>query len=454
MSAALASVEMASRRVKASGQADKKPAVFHFDSLLFWCWIALLLLGVVMVASASVSYAAATEGDPAFYIKKHLAFLFIGGIASAVLIRLPLAFWYQVAPFVLLMAYFLLVIVLIPGVGIERNGARRWIGAGGATIQVAELAKAALIIFLSAYLVRQGDTLRASWYGVSKPVGLLALFMVLLLLQPDFGSVVVMAGITVVLVFLAGMHFLKFISVALLGLGALSYFVLSSEYRMDRITGYLDPWADQFDTGYQLTQSLIAFGRGEWFGVGLGNSLQKLLYLPEAHTDFVFAVLAEELGLFGSLITIVLLSVMIGRIFQLGVRAVNAGLAFGGFIAIGTATMFALQSLINIGVACGLFPTKGLTLPFISAGGSSLLVCMAMTAICLRVSQEVQTKAQRPAKNANKSPNKAAPGFSLKKSRKGVGTNSRSLFQKNSRSSSRSKSRNLFRNWVRREVSP
>lgn len=217
MSAVLASAEMASRRVKTAENTDKKPAVFHFDSLLFWCWIALLLLGVVMVASASISYAAATEGDPTFYIKKHLAFLFMGGITSAVLVRLPLAFWYQVAPFLLLTAYFLLVIVLIPGVGIERNGARRWIGAGGATIQVAELAKAALIIYLSAYLVRQGDTLRASWYGVSKPIGLLVLFMALLLLQPDFGSVVVMAGITVVLVFLAGMHFLKFISVALLG---------------------------------------------------------------------------------------------------------------------------------------------------------------------------------------------------------------------------------------------
>ncbi len=421
MSTALAAAKMASRQANTSDKTEVKPAVFQFDSLLFWSWIALLLLGVVMVASASISYAAATEGDPAFYIKKHLVFLFMGGITSALLIRLPLAFWYQVAPFVLLVAYFLLVIVLIPGVGIERNGARRWLGAGGATIQVAELAKAALIIFLSAYLVRQGDTLRASWYGVSKPFGLLVLFMALLLLQPDFGSVVVMAGITVVLVFLAGMHFLKFISVALLGLGALSYFVLSSEYRMERITSYLDPWADQFDSGYQLTQSLIAFGRGEWFGVGLGNSLQKLLYLPEAHTDFVFAVLAEELGLLGSLVTIALLSVLIGRMFQLGVRAVNAGLAFGGFIAIGTATMFALQSLINIGVACGLFPTKGLTLPFISAGGSSLLVCMAMTAICLRVSQEIQTKAQRPTaskalkraekKTVNKSG--AALGFSI-----------------------------------------
>jgi cell division protein FtsW len=300
------------------------------------------------------------------------------------------------APLILLVAFFLMVVVLIPGVGIERNGARRWIGAGGGTIQVAELAKAALIIFLSAYLVRQGDTLRASWAGVSRPFGILLIFLVLLLLQPDFGSVVVMAGITVALVFLAGMHFLKFMSVAVLGIGGLSYFVISSEYRMRRITSFLDPWADQFDSGYQLTQSLIAFGRGEWLGVGLGNSLQKLLYLPEAHTDFVFAVLAEELGLLGSLSTILLLSLLIGRIFQLGVRAVNAGVPFGGFVAIGTATMFAVQSLINIGVACGLFPTKGLTLPFISSGGSSLLVCMALTAICLRMSQEIQTSAKRP----------------------------------------------------------
>lgn len=349
-----------------------------------------------MVASASIGYAAATENDPAFYFKKHLAFLCIGGMVSLAIVRIPLSFWYHMAPPILLLAFFLMVVVLIPGVGIERNGARRWIGAGGATVQVAELAKAALIIFLSAYLVRQGDTLRASWAGVSKPIGILLVFLVLLLLQPDFGSVVVMAGITVALVFLAGMHFLKFMSLAILGVGGLSFFVLSSEYRMKRITSFLDPWADQFNSGYQLTQSLIAFGRGEWVGVGLGNSLQKLLYLPEAHTDFVFAVLAEELGLLGSLATIFLLSLLIGRIFQLGIRAVNAGVSFGGFVAIGTATMFALQSLINIGVACGLFPTKGLTLPFISSGGSSLLVCMALTSICLRMSQEIQTTAKKP----------------------------------------------------------
>lgn len=391
---------MASRTAPKFANESSEPAVFRMDGTLFWTWVTLLVLGVVMVASSSIGYAAATEGDPAFYLKKHLVFLLIGAAVSLVLVKLPLTIWYQLAPFILLAAFFLLVVVLIPGVGIERNGSRRWIGAGGATIQVAELAKGALIIFLSAYLVRQGETLRASWYGVSKPIGILAIFMLLLLLQPDFGSVVVMAGITIALVFLAGMHFLKFMLVALLGLGSLSAFVFSSEYRMARITGYLDPWADQFNSGYQLTQSLIAFGRGEWFGVGLGNSLQKLLYLPEAHTDFIFAVLAEELGLIGSLITIALLTIFIFRIFQLGIRAVNAGLAFGGFIAIGTATMFAVQSLINIGVACGLFPTKGLTLPFISSGGSSLIVCMALTAICLRISQEVQTTAQRPSKKS------------------------------------------------------
>ena len=176
---------MASRRAPEKAKGKAAPAVFHVDGLLFWSWIALLILGVVMVASASVGYADATEGDPAFYLKKHLVFLLIGAVASLMLVKLPLSFWYQLAPFILLIAFFLLVVVLIPGVGIERNGARRWIGAGGATIQVAELAKAALIIFLSAYLVRQGDTLRASWYGVSKPIGILVVFMALLLSQPD-----------------------------------------------------------------------------------------------------------------------------------------------------------------------------------------------------------------------------------------------------------------------------
>ncbi len=372
-------------------QVDTAPlqAVERVDGRLLGLWLALLAIGMVMVMSASISYAEATTGDPMFYLKKHLVFLVLGGVAALVALKTPLRIWYHLAPLLLLAALVLLVLVLVPGLGLERNGARRWLGLGGFTFQVAEAAKAALIIFLSAYLVRQRESLKADWIGLLKPFAVMGMFLGLLILQPDFGSIVVMAGITVTLVFLAGIHFLRFFLVALAGLALLTLLATSSDYRMQRITSFLDPWANQFDSGYQLTQSLIAFGRGEWFGVGLGNSLQKLHYLPEAHTDFIFAIVAEETGLVGSMALILLFSLLVTRLFGLGFRAVASGYEFAGYMVIGTATMFSVQAVINVGVACGLLPTKGLTLPFISAGGSSLLVCMALMGICLRVSLEM-----------------------------------------------------------------
>lgn len=377
---------MASR---AQSAAVPQMAAERVDPVLLSLWFALLAIGAIMVMSASVSFAASTTGDAFYYLKKHLVFMLMGAVAALIALRTPLRFWYHMAPALLGVAFLLLVLVLVPGVGIERNGARRWLGAGGFTFQVAEAAKAGLILFLSAYLVRQRESLKADWFGLAKPFGVLGIFVVLLLLQPDFGSVVVMAGITVSLVFLAGIHLLRFLIVGAVGLGLLALLATSSAYRMQRITAFMDPWANQFDSGYQLTQSLIAFGRGEWFGVGLGNSLQKLHYLPEAHTDFIFAIVAEETGLLGSLLLILLFSALIARLFLTGFRAVAGGLEFAGYLVIGTATMFSIQAIINIGVACGLLPTKGLTLPFISAGGSSLLVCMALMGICLRVSLEL-----------------------------------------------------------------
>ena len=377
---------MASR---AAGAVSPDVEKIRLDSWLLGSWIALIAIGMIMVMSASIGYAASIGSDPLYFFKKHMVFVAAGMLVVWIILQIPIRVWYQLAPLALIASLVLLAVVLIPGIGIETNGARRWLGFGGFTLQVAEFAKAALILFLSAYLVRHGDSLREHWLGMTKPLAIMALYLLLLLAQPDFGSLVVMAGITVTLVFLAGIHFFKFMAMALLGVAALAFFALSSDYRKQRLTGFMDPWADQFDSGYQLIQSLIAFGRGEWVGVGLGNSLQKLLYLPEAHTDFVFAVIAEETGLVGSFVVIALLAVLVGRLFSLGMRAVNSGQTFGGFVALGTATMFAIQALINIGVACGLLPTKGLTLPFISAGGSSLLVCMALTGICMRLSWEM-----------------------------------------------------------------
>lgn len=367
------------------------------DPLLLCGFLALLAIGVLAVASASVGHASEHFGDSMFYTKRHIAFMLVGFVVVAVLIYVPLNFWYRMAPFILLASFILLALVLIPGIGIERNGARRWLGIGSMTVQSAELAKGALIIYLASYLVRQRDSLSQSWDGILKPFAIMGLYLVLLLAQPDFGSIVVMASVTLAMLFLGGIHFLKFLSIAVVGVGGLAMIATSSDYRLQRITSYMDPWADQFNSGYQLTQSLIAFGRGEFAGVGLGNSIQKLLYLPEAHTDFIFAVIAEETGLLGSFIVVGLLALLIGRLLTLGVQAVNRGEHFGGFVAIGVAAMLALQSFVNIGVACGLLPTKGLTLPFISAGGSSLVVNMALVGICLRLSRELPDTAGRVA---------------------------------------------------------
>lgn len=362
------------------------------DKTLLVAFLAAISIGLVMVASASVNFAHEQRADQMYFLKRHFIYLTLGLGIAAVAIRVPLKTWYMLSPLLLMGSIALLALVLIPGVGLRVNGSQRWLNAGLLTLQVSELAKIGLILFLAGYLVRRGDDLRNHWHGFSVPAGLLVLMVMLLILEPDFGSVVVITGVTCTLLFLAGIPLGVFLALAASGVGALSFFALSSPYRMQRITAFIDPWADQFNSGYQLTQSLIAFGRGEWFGVGLGNSLQKLFYLPEAHTDFVFAIIAEELGLVGALAVIALLFFIVTRIIHLGVMACRKGEVFGGYVAIGIGVLFGLQAAINMGVSSGLFPTKGLTLPFISYGGSSLLVCLFLAAICLRVSMETQEK--------------------------------------------------------------
>lgn len=374
------------------GQSSILAIYERIDKPLLVAFLAALSIGLVMVASASVNFAQELQADRMYFMKRHLIYVTMGLGIAMVAIRVPLKIWYQLSPILLMGAIALLALVLIPGVGLRVNGSQRWLNAGLLTLQVSELAKIGLILFLAGYLVRRGDDLRNNWHGFSVPAGLLMLMVALLILEPDFGSVVVITGVTCALLFLAGIPIGVFLALAASGVAALSFFALSSPYRMQRITAFIDPWADQFNSGYQLTQSLIAFGRGEWFGVGLGNSLQKLFYLPEAHTDFVFAIIAEELGLFGALAVIGLLFFIVARIIRLGVIACRKGELFGGYIAIGIGVLFGLQTTINIGVSSGLFPTKGLTLPFVSYGGSSLLVCLFLAAICLRISMESQEK--------------------------------------------------------------
>jgi cell division protein FtsW len=280
------------------------------------------------------------------------------------------------------------VLVLVPGVGKDVNGSQRWLPLGPFTLQPSELGKLAMVIYLAGYLVRQEQEVRSEWSGFLKPMGVVGVMALLLMAEPDFGATVICAGTAFGMVFLAGArlgHFIVVLLGALLGLVAL---VFSAPYRVQRLTAYTDPWADPFGSGFQLIQSLIAFGRGEWIGVGLGNSVQKLFYLPEAHTDFVFSIWSEETGLLGALLVMGLFAALIGRILWIARRAITAGDTFGAYVCYGAALIFSGQAFVNMGVSSGLLPTKGLTLPFVSYGGTSLIMSCCLLALVLRIEHE------------------------------------------------------------------
>ncbi len=351
--------------------------------------LALASLGMVMIASASVNFAEHTYGDAFYFVKRHLVFLMLGAGLGIGVLQVPSDFWYRQGTPLLIITLLLLVAVLLPGVGRRVNGSQRWIPLGPLTLQVSELAKLSVIVFMAGYLQRHQALLRQGWRGLAKPLGVLAAIVVLLLLEPDFGSVVVLTGTVMGLLFIAGARVWQFLAILGAGAAALGALALVSSYRYQRLVAFLDPWSDQFGSGYQLTQSLMAFGRGEWFGVGLGNSIQKLFYLPEAHTDFVFAIFAEEFGLIGVVTLILLLAFVVMRVLSVARLAVSRQNWFAGYLCFGIAILFAGQSFINIGVTSGFLPTKGLTLPFISYGGSSLLVCCVMVALVLRISGEL-----------------------------------------------------------------
>ena len=357
----------------------------------------LICVGIVFEASASVAIAASRTGDAFYYLQRHLVFLTLGMVAALMAFQISMRTWMNLSPWILFVGLILLVLVLIPGLGVRVNGSQRWLHFGLLSFQVSEFAKLAMMLFLAGYLVRRGDELRARWSGFSKPLLVLAMMLVLLLLEPDFGAAVVMSGTVLGLLFLAGIPLMRFLLTLSAAVILLGFLATSSGYRMNRILAFMDPWADQFNSGYQLTQALIAFGRGEWFGVGLGNSLQKLFYLPEAHTDFVFAVIAEETGLFGAGLVIVLLWMLGQRIIRIGRSCIEAAcigagpqMLFAGYLVLGIGIMFLIQCFINIGVSCGLLPTKGLTLPFISYGGSSLLIWILLMTLVARAVWELK----------------------------------------------------------------
>jgi cell division protein FtsW len=358
--------------------------------LLAGC-LALLGLGLVMITSASSEVAAALSGNPLYHMIRHLIYLAIGIVAGLITLQIPMAFWQRHGARLMLAAFVLLILVLLPGIGREVNGAKRWIGFGLFNLQPSELAKLFTVMFIAGYLVRRQDEVREKLTGFIKPMLVLGPIAVLLLAEPDFGATVVLVGSCIAMLFLGGINLVRFVPLAAAVLAAGVLVMTSQSYRMQRLTNFIDPWADQYGAGYQLSQALIAFGRGEWFGVGLGNSIQKQFYLPEAHTDFVFAVLAEELGMIGALATVGLFVFVSVRALYIGLWAEKARQYFSAYVAYGLAFLWIGQVLINIGVNVGLLPTKGLTLPFLSYGGSSLVICCVSLALLLRIEWERRT---------------------------------------------------------------
>jgi len=366
----------------------------QLDPVLLTIVLTLLLGGFVILASASISISDNATGNPFFYVQRQLLAAAIGVLAGGVCLFIPMRVWQSLGPLMLATAIALLVLVLIPGVGYEVNGSTRWVRVGFMNLQVSEPARLCMLLYLAGYLVRRNKALREDFMGFLRPMLVLTLACVLLLKEPDFGAALVLLATALVMLFVAGARirdFLIFFSAAVFAMAALA---ITSPYRMKRLTAFLDPWADPYNSGFQLTQSLIAIGRGEWFGVGLGDSVQKLFYLPEAHTDFVFAVFAEEFGLAGSLFLIDLFAALLWRVFRLGMRAAKAERFFEAYVAIGLGTWLGLQAFINVGVNMGLLPTKGLTLPLVSYGRSSLIITMICIGLLLRIHHELSVDAK------------------------------------------------------------
>ena len=366
----------------------------QMDPVLLSIGLALLIGGLVILASASISVSDNAVGDPFYYVQRQAIAAAIGSAAAFTCLFIPMSVWRNLGPLMLLIALALLLVVLIPGVGYAVNGSTRWLRVGVMNIQVSEPARLCLILYIAGYLVRQNKSLREQFAGFLRPMLILSLACGLLLVEPDFGAAIVLLATALAMLFVAGARvrdFLLFFSTTIVAMAALA---ITSPYRLQRLTAFLDPWSDPFNSGFQLTQSLIAIGRGEWFGVGLGSSVQKLFYLPEAHTDFVFAVFAEEFGLFGSLLLISLFLGLLWRIFKLSIRAANAERFFEAYLSVGLGTWLGLQAFINVGVNMGLLPTKGLTLPLISYGRSSLIIAMISIGLLLRVHHELATDAR------------------------------------------------------------
>lgn len=359
-----------------------------YDRWLLLTVSLLVGIGLLMVASASIVISDQQMHQPFYFLFRQLMAVTLGILIGSIIVQFDVALWERMNGFLLIGALLLLALVLLPGVGRTVNGSARWIGYGIFRIEVSEIAKLVVVIYMAGYLVRNHEAIKKKWVAFLKPMALLAIVVLLLLCEPDFGTTVVIIATTLGMMFLAGMRLQHFFLLVVLMLILFTLIAISEPYRIARLTTFLNPWANPFNSGYQLTQSLIAFGRGGWLGVGLGKSIQKLFYLPEAHTDFLFAVIAEELGLTGMICIIFLFTFLCLRIFWIGKKAQQLSQHFSGYLAYGIGLWVAFQFIVSIGVNSGLLPTKGLTLPLISYGGSSMLInCMAM-ALVLRIDYE------------------------------------------------------------------
>jgi cell division protein FtsW len=375
------------------------------DRVILFLYFTLVLLGLVMVASASIGIADQQIQDPFYYAKRQFVRILMSLILIWIAWRIPLQFWNKNGMALMLGSIVLLGVVLIPGVGHTVNGSTRWLNFGLFTFQISEVSKLFLIIYLSGYLIRRAEEVQTNTMGFLKPMFIMAFASGLLILEPDFGAATVLLLTGLGLMFLGGVRFGQFILFVSGTLAIMVILAISSPYRMARITSFLDPWADPFNSGFQLTQSLIAIGSGGWFGSGLGGSIQKLFYLPEAHTDFLFAIYAEEFGLVGTVILISLYAVFALRCFSIGKMALLGQQAFGAYLAYGVGLLITLQAIINIGVNMGALPTKGLTLPFISYGGNSILTMSFAVGLVLRVYKEFK-QAGSPESSAARRGNK------------------------------------------------
>ena len=360
----------------------------RLDMTLLLAWAALLLVGLVMVTSAAAGQPEGTY----YYLFRHGLYLVVAVSVFLLVAVVPLRAWETIHRPCLVLAFVLCLLVFLPGLAAVAKGAHRWIDLGLARFQPAEAAKLLAIIYLAGYIARAGDRLGMSLGALLKPVIWVTGLLAVILVQPDFGSTVVLALVMGGMLFLGGARPRDFALLVLFGGMLLAGAAVIEPYRVVRLLSFVDPWADQLDAGYQLTQALIGFGRGEYLGIGLGEGVQKLFYLPEAHNDFIYAVIAEELGLVGALGVLALLGFVTVRMFRTGRRAVEAGELFAASLAYGAGLLIGIQTIINVGVNTGVLPTKGLTLPFVSFGGNSLLVCSAAVALAFRVDLEHQRK--------------------------------------------------------------